>query len=374
MNIFVDGIIFSGQRLGGISRIYSEVLPRITRLDPSVTFELYIRRKLKNHGILALSGIAYLKEPSIYPWRWLKGKAWVQDTLLNRTCRKRQPDIFHSTYFTLSRNGRSRTVISIYDMMDEIYAPILQRPSHFQLVERKRRCIQKADLILSISRHTTEDILKYCPTNRDKIVTIHLGVGPEFRTVHDEEEKRRFRVRHGLVRPFFLYVGKRGFIKNFLQLLRAYADFKGNQDIDLITVGGEEEWTQEEQALLSMKKLSGRVKRLPMLPDSQLVLAYNTALAYVYPSLYEGFGLPVLEAMACGTPVLTSNVASLPEVAGDAALYFHPQERDDIKAALEAVLDRETAQRLTEKGKVRAAHFTWDETARKTLQAYRQLV
>src|SRR6185436_8580665 len=103
-----------------------------------------------------------------------------------------------------------------------------QRQSQWELVARKRKCIHDADLILSISRNTTQDILKYCPINKDKIVTIPLGVGPEFRSLCDEDAKQRFRARYRLERPFLIYVGNRRFIKNFMQLLRAYADFKGN--------------------------------------------------------------------------------------------------------------------------------------------------
>src|SRR6185295_4897410 len=279
MKVLVDGIIFSGQRLGGISRVYGEMLPRITRLDPSITCELYLRRKLKNHAVQALPGVGVLRAPSIYPWRWFQGKALIQESLLNRTCRRSKPDIFHSTYFTLPVNGASRTVISIYDMMDEIYAPIFQRRSQFEIVARKRRCIERADLILSISRHTTQDILKYCPINPDKILTIPLGVGSEFRTIDDEDAKQRFRARYGLERPFLIYIGNRRFIKNFMQLLRAYAEFRGNQDIDLIAVGGEVGWTRGEQEFISSRKLTGRVRLIPMLNDQQLVLAYNTALA-----------------------------------------------------------------------------------------------
>jgi glycosyltransferase involved in cell wall biosynthesis len=108
--------------------------------------------------------------------------------------------------------------------------------------------------------------------------------------------------------------------------------------------------------------------------DEDLCLAYNCASAFVYPSLYEGFGLPLLEAMACGTPVVASKTGAIPEVAGDAALYFNPQDLDDIRSSLETVIQPGTAAILAEKGTARARLFTWENTARKTLEAYRQLV
>ena len=374
MNIFIDGIIFSKQSVGGISRTYLEVLPRIVKLDPSIQVTLYLRRKLKSTEIQNLYKIEYAIEPSIYPWRWIWGKARTQDLLLNSIYRKKQHDIFHSTYFTLPLTKRCCKVIAVYDMMDEIYAPIIQRPSQWELVARKRACILGADLILSNSQNTTRDILIHYPVSASKILTVPLGVGPKFRRIDDDERKRLFRFRHGLDRPFFLYVGNRRFIKNFMQLLRAYAELNQNCDVDLVTAGGEIVWTEEEQAFLAAKNLAGKVKHLPTLSEDDLVLAYNAALAFIYPSLYEGFGLPIIEAMACGTPVVASGVASIPEVGGDAALYFNPHEVDDMRAALEAVLDPDRRKAMAENGRIRARQFTWDETARRWLEAYRRLL
>ncbi len=124
---------------------------------------------------------------------------------------------------------------------------------------------------------------------------------------------------------------------------------------------------------MAAARLEGAVKHIRRLTDDELVMAYNTATAFIYPSLYEGFGLPLLEAMACGTPVLASNVASIPEVAGDAALYFDPGKPDSITEMMEAVLDRDRACTLKDNGKARARLFNWDETSRLTLEAYRQL-
>jgi len=118
----------------------------------------------------------------------------------------------------------------------------------------------------------------------------------------------------------------------------------------------------------------GTIRHLNMVNEDELVLAYNTALAFIFPSLYEGFGLPVLEAMACGTPVLASYSTSIPEVAGDAALYFNPLDPQEIRMAMETVLQPDRANSLKEKGLTRATLFNWDDTAKKTLQAYRRLI
>lgn len=371
MNLFIDGIIFSKQRDGGISRIYREVLPRITAMDSSVHFTVYTRRKYKAVNFPIAPRICRLKEPSIYPWRWFFGKARVQSALMQRCYGRIKPDLFHTTYFTLPATRCSPYIVSIYDMMDEIYAPIIQRQSQWELVEKKRNCLKAADRILSISQQTTKDIVRFYQIKEDKIETIYLGVGPQFRPLDDEAAEKAFRAKYDLSRPFFLYVGNRRFIKNFLKLLKAYSMFKCRDDIDLVAVGGEESFTKDE--LILTNELAPHVRLLPWLSDEELVLAYNTALAFVYPSLYEGFGLPILEAMACGTPVLASNVASVPEVGGGAVQYFHPQDLDDIKDALEAILDADKRQELSKKGRERARLFSWDETALRTLAVYREL-
>jgi glycosyltransferase involved in cell wall biosynthesis len=374
MKIFLDGIIFSKQLDGGISRIFRETVPRVASLDPSVHFIVYLRRKLKAVSLPASDGVRLLYERSIYPWRWASGKARVQATWLQREWRRSQTDIFHTTYFTRPDELRAPYVVSVYDMMDEIYAPIIRRASQWDLVDRKRTCLTAADLILSISHTTTRDILRYCPVDEKKIVTIHLGVSPRFHAVGEDSRKAAFRRTHRLERPYFLYLGNRRFIKNFMQLLRAYADSRTRREVDLVAVGGEREFTTEERAFIAAKGLESTVTHLGNMSDEELCLAYNCASAFVYPSLYEGFGLPLLEAMACGTPVVASKTGAIPEVAGDAALYFNPQDLDDIRSSLETVMQPGTAATLTEKGTARARLFTWEQTARQTLEAYRQLV
>jgi glycosyltransferase involved in cell wall biosynthesis len=373
MKIFVDGIIFSMQPRGGISCTYAEVLQRITRQDPELEFVLYLRRKLRAERLPLATRVRILPERSIYPWRWFIDKYRVQQTFLDKAYLGSAATIFHTTYFTQPDTRRGPYVVSIYDMMDEIYAPLFQRASRKTLLARRQKCLTSADLIISNSLCTTRDLQQYYPIPDSKIHTIPLGVSEDFRPVDDQTCLQAFLKKYRLDRPFFLYVGNRASIKNFLALLKAYAGFKSRQEICLVTVGGEDTFSDEEQQCMAAARLEGAVKHIRRLTDDELVMAYNTATAFIYPSLYEGFGLPLLEAMACGTPVLASNVASIPEVAGDAALYFDPRKPDSITEMMEAVLDRDRACTLKDNGKARARLFNWDETSRLTLEAYRQL-
>lgn len=135
MRIFVDGIIFSRQRRGGISRMYNELLPRITEIEPSVEFTLSLRRKLKGGALPTSAGIQYIYERSIYPWRFLVGKVRVQQALMQWAYEADKPDIFHATYFTRPRKLRSRYVLSVYDMIDERFAPLVQHHSCLEVVQ-----------------------------------------------------------------------------------------------------------------------------------------------------------------------------------------------------------------------------------------------
>ena len=374
MKIFLDGTVFSRARRGGILRTFQELPPRITNIDPSVRFTLYLRRKLKDGDLPTSSGIEYVYERSIYPRRWLFGKYRVQDDLLDKAYRQLKPDIFHTTYFIRPPKIRTPYVVSVYDMIDEIYAPIQQNPTRWKFVEKKRQCIQAADLILTNSQFTTRDLLKYSSVDEKKIATIPLGVDSHFFPIQDEHRRKAFLTRHGLPRPFFLYVGARRYNKNFMGLLRAYARFTSAKDIDLVAVGDDDPFTKEEQVFVKSLALKGTLRHLQIVNEDELALAYNNASALIFPSFYEGFGLPVVEAMACGTPVLASHASSIPEVGGDAALYFNPYDPDEMCDAMEAVLHSDTATSLKKKGLERAALFSWDDTAKETLKAYRRLV
>jgi glycosyltransferase involved in cell wall biosynthesis len=232
------------------------------------------------------------------------------------------------------------------------------------------------DKFLTVSVHSKRDISKYLNIPMEKITVIHLAAGEHFRPLA-EPVIRSALDRAGLSQPYILYVGSIEPRKNLMRLLEAYAQLRHwSTRWDLVVVGGRNIWksspvgeTTEKQNLEPFVHFTGYI------PDSDLPGIYNGADLFVFPSLYEGFGLPVLEAMACGTPVITSNTSSLPEVAGDAALLVDPYNVEEIAAAMRHVLeDSALANDLRERGLKHAKKFSWEKTARQTISVYEKVL
>jgi glycosyltransferase involved in cell wall biosynthesis len=263
-------------------------------------------------------------------------------------------------------------VVTVVDMIYEKF------PQYFvnaaQVIETKKRCIEKADRVIAISNSTKRDILEYFNIPEDKVVVTHLA-GSNFFKELPESDNNEFKEQFKLGKHFILYVGHRGGYKNFQMLLKTYSLWKRKNDFDLICVGGASKWARDENELITQANLGDSVRLFPNAADEELRAFYSCAQAFVYPSLYEGFGIPPLEAMACGTPVIVSNTSSLPEVVGDAGLYFDPSSKEQLLDALDRIVyDTNLREELVRKGLNRSKMFSWQETATKTHSIYRDLL
>jgi glycosyltransferase involved in cell wall biosynthesis len=232
-----------------------------------------------------------------------------------------------------------------------------------------------ADAIITPSDTVARDVTKALRAPDDRVVSIHEAPGPQYRPVGTDAQ-REMRRKHQLPDRYVLSVGSLEPGKNRGRLIRAYSDATGTgNDCPLIIVG-QPAWQYEaDYHLVRQLHLDQRVRFLGYVPDDDLPAMYSAATAFAYPSLYEGFGLPVLEAMACGTPVLTSNTSATAEVAGDAALLVDPWNEHAIQASLSRLLTDDALQdELRQRGFKRAAQFSWDRTARETLAIYEAAV
>ena len=238
-----------------------------------------------------------------------------------------------------------------------------------------RRGLQRSRVTLCVSEFVRQEMIELFGLSPEQLVTVHHGVDPSFRPQPAEQVAERVKKIHGLHAPYVVYVGKLHSNKNIVRLIEAFdLATRDRQEIELVLAGRMVFGCDGIDQTIQRLGLGHRVHRLGHQTPDMLPDLYGGALCKVFPTLWEGFGLPVLEAMACGTPVVTSNIACMPEITGDAAVLVDPQSSESIAEGLAAVLsDPSWRAELSRRGLARAAHFTWEQTARQTLQAYRQI-
>ena len=235
--------------------------------------------------------------------------------------------------------------------------------------------VNRSDWIITGSEFSKNEIVEYLNYDRDKITVIYHGVDQELYKIYDLNMLRKTKSKFELTDSFLLFVGSIEPRKNLLNLLKAYHllsnDIKETYPLILVGFKG---WENSE-IMQEIEKEKKHVRYLGYLNDEELIHVYNLATLFIYPSLYEGFGIPPLEAMACGTAVVSSNAASLPEACGDAAVYVNPNDCEDIARKIELVLtDAVTRERLIQKGLERVKDFTWEKSAKSHLQVFENVL
>jgi len=285
-------------------------------------------------------------------------------------------DVLHSPDFIPPRKRGFKSVITVHDLAFLLYP-------HFQTKQSARyygqidQAVVRTDHIIADSESTKRDTIRLLGVPERKISVVYLAADPVFRPLNDEAAFSRVRTRYGLPRDFILFVSTIEPRKNVPTLLRAFRqlldDYKNSVHLVLV---GRKGWLYDEVFKLAEElHLEDYVHFLGRIPTEDLVILYNAARLLVHPSFYEGFGLPPLEAMACGTPVVVSNTSSLPEVVGDAGLLVDPEDVEGLTVAIwRALTDEELRAEMVAKGLKRAACFSWERTAKETLEIYRRVV
>lgn len=290
--------------------------------------------------------------------------------------RRRPVDVLHVQY-TAPPFCPAPVVATIHDLAFEHLPETFTRRGSLQLKLTVRRTARRAARIATVSEYSRQDLLRTYRLAPEKVVTTYNGIEPHFTTqTRAADEAAQVRQRFGIAREFLLAVGSLQPRKNLERLIRTYARLRREQPdfAPQLVIVGRKLWLAESIfAEVSRQPWASDVILTGYVSDDDLPALYRTASAFVYPSLFEGFGLPPLEAMACGTPVITSNISSLPEVAGSAALLIDPLNEQELAAALQRILnDQPLRARLRAEGVRQAAKFTWRDAAEKTLQLYRE--
>ncbi len=303
-------------------------------------------------------------------------KLWTQIGLPIRLfAERKKPDVFFSPTHYAPRFSPVPTVISIMDLSYEYFPELFNKDDLYQLKNWTRYSARKAAKILTISKASKNDIMKLYGVPEEKIVVTHLGVRQELSIKNKELSMDYIEKKYNVTKPYVLFVGTLQPRKNIERLIEAFSKLvSSNADLELVIIG-KKGWLYEPILEAPKKyKVENQVKFLDFVPDEDMPAFYQNAECFVLPSLYEGFGLPVLEAMRYDCPVLTSNISSLPEAGGDAALYFNPEDVDDIAQIIEKVLtDKKLKSDMVKKGREQIKKFSWEKTAKQTLQVLEEV-
>ena len=365
MRIVYDHRIFASQEYGGISRYYVEIAKRISQapdVQVGVVGGRYLNVYLRDapDSLQVMGRYAPARDSTEYMRRWMNR------LMAPRMLARFQPDVVHETSYSaysIAPRG-AKTVVTIHDMIHELFPDAFSRNDSTSA--RKRASVDRADHVICVSEQTRQDLVHRFDVDPAKTSVIHHGVSAPERPVD---------LGRTAGQPFVLYVGKRRGHKNFETLLRAYAaSDQLREGYDLVAFGGGafKPW---ELALLDQLGLDrGRVRQCGG-GDDLLARLYATAALFVYPSCYEGFGVPLLEAMSFDCPVVCSNVGAMREVVGDAADVFDPYSPTELALAMERVVSDPVHRGiLIQRGRSRVGLFTWEHCAEQTLDVYRRVL
>ncbi|MBF0590462.1 MAG: glycosyltransferase family 4 protein [Nitrospirae bacterium] len=378
MNILIDGFPLMFVKTG-IGFYIHNIIKELVRLAPENAYYLYdTLAKERLHTIVRvdrrLSALERFSRISSvqFPYMTAARVALFLSSLttggnrlsLNNT------DVFWGTNCRGIYKKHMRTVVTIHDMAHE-YFPEAVHPDVLSYIKRyMAEAASNAHTLIAVSENTRMDIMKFLKVDPSRIKVVHEGVSDEFRIIQDPDLLNTIKDRYNLPDNFIFALGTIQPRKNIPRLLEAFALLCDNPSFKhWLVISGAYGWKNKTvYSSIANLRITNRVRFTGYVAQGDLPGIYNLADVFVYPSLYEGFGLPVLEAMACGVPVVTSKVSSIPEVAGNCALMVDPTKVDDIAMAIEAILsDNELRQSLSTQAPQQARKFTWQRCATETL-------
>jgi len=363
MKILYDYQAFVRQKYGGVSRYFYELVTRICS-EPDIDVMMWMGRHINKYKIEDFKeNLFYFYGKRVYPYPRTKIlSAWAHKPFFRRFYNKADLDILHQTFYCdYGKKKNTKLVITLHDFTPEKYTKHFSRLNN--AIKVKRKTIEQSDGLICISNNTKKDLLELFDVPESKIRVIYHGnsllIKPDDKPLFPD--------------PYVLFVGGRYAYKNFSILVDAISSSVSFKDIKILCFGGGG-FSRDEKTYIKAKKMVERISHIEG-DDFMLANAYKYASAFVYPSLYEGFGIPLLEAMHYGCPILASETSCFPEIAGDAALFFNPLLTEDFAFKLERLLtDTLLREKLVENGFKREKLFSWDKCAKETLGFYKSLV
>jgi len=364
MKILYDQQIFSFQDHGGISRYFYELASRIKKTNNKVLVDgkfsnnIYLP-KLKNRIVKVFPKLDFPhRNVFIFYLNRLFDSHFLNEGKF---------DIFHATYFHpyfLNKLNGKPYVVTVYDMISELFTKDFKGIGG-KTLKYKKETIVNANHIIAISENTKKDLINLYGISKNKVSVIYLG-NPLENVIPSKVEN--------LPNKYLLFVGNRQGYKNFTFFVKSVDPIlRENKELSLLCAGGGE-FSSEENNVLSKLKIIGQVKQVGFKNDSELAFIYKNAFIYILPSLYEGFGMTVLEAFSMGCPVLAGNSSSIPEVCGKAAMYIDSSNTDSIRGGIQKMVDNEKLRRkLIKSGFEQIKKFNWEKIVKETLCVYKKM-
>lgn len=293
--------------------------------------------------------------------------------------KKENVDIYHipQNGIGISDNIPCKKVVTVHDLIPYILPETVGRGYLGKFLKEMPRIMELTDGVITVSECSKRDILKFFSIDEDKVFVTPLAADIKYRPLDKDNCKEILVETYGINKPFILYIGGFSPRKNVSGLMTAFSKIHKNLDkeYDLVIVGANKDDGELLKNLSIELNIELNIKFTGYIPEDHLPIFYNACDVFTYPSLYEGFGLPPLEAMSCGTPVLTSNISSIPEVVGDGGILIDPLSMKSLMYSLEALLNDESIRKdISEKALLRASQFSWEKTSEKTIEAYNRIL
>lgn len=282
-------------------------------------------------------------------------------------------DIFHGPCFFVPYSLRCKSVVTIHDLMVLRHPEFLKPEWVVSIRKEISASVRRSDAVIAVSSFTKKEIMELLNIPEERIRVIHNGVSPIFRPIREREKIEEVKAKFGVEGPYLLFVGNIEPKKNIETLIYAYRELRNSTSFKYpLLIAGKKSWHFPAiWKLIQQHRMEKDIIFTDVINDDELACLYNGAELFVFPSLFEGFGIPVIEAMACGVTVVTSNRASIPEIADDAALLVDPMNVNDIAHAMYSMLrDDKLRASLRQKGIERAKLFSWEKAARETVSLY----
>jgi glycosyltransferase involved in cell wall biosynthesis len=356
-------------RRAGVSNYAEQVLRHLGQIDQATRYTVYTTRGVtgRSLGLPANFAVTPSYFPTINPRVRIPWEQVLAPPLLLAT----RPSLFHGVLNVAPFVCPVPSVVTVHDLAFIRFPQTFRRINRLYLNLATRLSVQRASAVLAVSEHTKRELVEILGVPAHKVTVTYDAADAQF-APPTTEQLAAFRARHGLPSRYILFVGTLEPRKNLPALLEAYAQLARHDPTPLL-IGGGKGWLYEPIfARLDALGLRDKVRFCGFLDQDELPLWYGGATVFVYPSAYEGFGMPPLEAMACGAPVVASNSSSLPEVLGDAALLVDPHDTAGLAEALGRVLHDEALRAaMRARGLKQAQRFSWLDTAQRTLEVYR---